>query len=240
MIKELLKKLIFREKSSSKTYIQFLRKKGVKIGDGCTIFYPRGTNIDYQNPQMLTIGNYVRIADGVRILTHDYSLSVLAHVKGDIVGSVKPVTIQDNVFIGMNAIILAGVTIGKNVIIGAGSIVTRDCEDDAVYAGNPARKICTLEELYNKRKDKEIEDAKRVAIQYYNRTGLIPDETILREYLMMFSNRKEEIPVELKKLMLDTGEYEKTKDFFDNTTPQFKDLDDFLRSCKIDKKTENR
>ena len=57
---------------------------------------------------------------------------------------------------------------------------------------------------------------------------------------MMFSNRKEEIPVELKKLMLDTGEYEKTKDFFDNTTPQFKDLDDFLRSCKIDKKTENR
>lgn len=94
--------------------------------------------------------------------------------------------------------------------------------------------------MYNKRKDKEIEDAKRVAIQYYNRTGLIPDETILREYLMMFSNRKEEIPVELKKLMLDTGEYEKTKDFFDNTTPQFKDLDDFLRSCKIDKKTENR
>ncbi|MGN9066979.1 acyltransferase [Ligilactobacillus agilis] len=240
MIKDTLKKLIFREKSDSNAYIHFLRKKGVKIGEGCTIFYPRGTNIDYQNPQMLTIGNYVRIADGVRILTHDYSLSVLAHVKGDIVGSVKPVTIQDNVFIGMNAIILAGVTVGRNVIIGAGSIVTKDCEDNSVYAGNPARKICTLEELYNKRKKKEIEDAKRVAIQYYDRVGLLPDEAVLREYLMLFSDRKMKIPNELDKLMLDTGEYKKTKKFFYNVTPQFENLDDFLRSCNINIETENR
>ena len=53
--------------------------------------------------------------------------------------------IGDNVWIGGGAIVLPGVTIGNNAIIGAGSVVTRDIPADTVAAGNPARVLKTLE-----------------------------------------------------------------------------------------------
>ena len=87
ILKETLKKAIYREKYSSETFIKFLKKKNISIGEHCTIYNPRNTIIDYQNPQAITIGNFVRIADGVKILTHDYSLSVVAGVTGNIIGS---------------------------------------------------------------------------------------------------------------------------------------------------------
>lgn len=52
-----------------------------------------------------------------------------------------PIVIEDNVFIGANAIVLKGVTIGKNSVIGAGAIVTRDIPANAIAAGNPAKVI---------------------------------------------------------------------------------------------------
>ncbi len=63
------------------------------------------------------------------------------------------IIIKDNVFIGLNSIILPGVTIGTNVVIGAGSIVTRSIPDNTIVAGNPARKICTINEFEIKRKN---------------------------------------------------------------------------------------
>jgi len=53
----------------------------------------------------------------------------------------KDIIIGENVWIGMNSIILKGVMIGDNSIIGAGSVVTKDIEKNSIYAGNPARKI---------------------------------------------------------------------------------------------------
>lgn len=55
-----------------------------------------------------------------------------------------PVIIEDNVFLGMNVLVLKGVKIGKNSIIAAGSIVTSDIEDNCIAAGIPAKKIKTL------------------------------------------------------------------------------------------------
>ena len=92
-------------------FIAYLRKCGIKIGSHCTFYDCNKVSIDTQNPCMLEIGDYVRITDGVQILTHDYSFSVLCSVEGDIVGSVEKVTIGNNVFIGRNAIILKGVQI---------------------------------------------------------------------------------------------------------------------------------
>lgn len=57
----------------------------------------------------------------------------------------KPVTIGDNVWVGGNCIILPGVSIGNNAIIGAGSVVTKDVPENAVVAGNPAKVIRYLE-----------------------------------------------------------------------------------------------
>lgn len=56
----------------------------------------------------------------------------------------KPVTIKEGSWVGANAIILPGVTIGRNAVVGAGSIVTKDVEDFTVVAGNPAKLIKKL------------------------------------------------------------------------------------------------
>ena len=232
-LRNFLKRIVYGQRFSSNTYINFLRKKGVQIGENCIIYNPRGTIIDYQNPQMVTIGNNVRIADGVKILTHDYSLSVVAGVTGDVIGSVKPVTIGNNVFIGMSAIILNDVTIGNNVIVGAGSVVTHDCASNFVYAGNPARKICSIDELYVKRKSREKEDARRLAQTFYEKTGKLPSDNVLREYLMLFSDRSNEVPSELIKLMKDSGNYKKCISAFREEKPAFRNFDDFIKWCNL-------
>lgn len=228
-LKNLIKK---RDYSNSAEYISFLRKKGVRIGENCIFYDVRTTSIDSQNPEMVEIGDYVRITSGVQVLTHDYSFSVLCSVCGDVVGSVEPVKIGNNVFIGRNAIILKGVTINDNVIIGAGAIVSKDCEPNSVYAGNPAKRICSIKEMYQKRKNKQLENAKTIAINYYNRTGKKPDASVLREYQMIFTKR-DSIPASLEELMKDSGCEQLCHDYYTNHEPEFNSLDDFLSWCGI-------
>jgi acetyltransferase-like isoleucine patch superfamily enzyme len=59
-------------------------------------------------------------------------------------GASKPVTIEDDVFIGMSALILKGVTLGQGCVVGGGSVVSRDVPPRAVVAGNPARVVRML------------------------------------------------------------------------------------------------
>jgi len=124
-----------------------LIKRGLKIGKN---FKRMGwCIIDPSHCWHIEIGDDVTFAPRVHILAHDTSTkNFLNHTK------VAPVKIEDNVFIGAGAIILPGVTIGKNTIIGAGSIVSGKIEPDSVYAGNPARFICKLEDYLNKEKAK--------------------------------------------------------------------------------------
>jgi acetyltransferase-like isoleucine patch superfamily enzyme len=79
-------------------------------------------------------------ASGVKIISanHDFKQRE-NHIKD------KPVIIEENVWIGANAVILPGVKIGKNSIVGAGSIVTKDVEENVIVAGNPARIIKRLD-----------------------------------------------------------------------------------------------
>lgn len=60
------------------------------------------------------------------------------------------VEIGNNVFIGADSIVLCNTRIGDNVIIGAGSVVTKDVPSNSVYAGNPAKLVCTFEEYQKK------------------------------------------------------------------------------------------
>jgi len=79
-IKEAVRKLIYHERRSSKSYIQHLRDKGASIGNGCEIFNPETVTI-------ITIGNNVQITRGVTILTHGYDWYVLKGVYGEVLGS---------------------------------------------------------------------------------------------------------------------------------------------------------
>jgi len=112
----------------------------------------------------ITIGNNVTIAWGGTIYDHNsHSLNYLdrrkdienlmsdlkenrSHVysKDWSVVKTKPIVIKDDAWIGMNVIILKGVTIGRGAVVGAGSVVTNDVPDWTVAAGNPARVVKEL------------------------------------------------------------------------------------------------
>ena len=91
--------------------------------------------------QRIEIGSHCLIATGVRIQDNDgHPLDSEKRRRGEPVSGedVKPVRILDNAWIGARAIILKGVTVGENAVVGAGSVVTRDVPANAIVAGNPA------------------------------------------------------------------------------------------------------
>lgn len=86
-MKQFIKKLIYREKYNSETYVDFLRKQGAKIGERVNIYAPNKTIIDMTRPWLLDIGDDVQITEEVTILTHGYDWSVLKGVYGEVLGS---------------------------------------------------------------------------------------------------------------------------------------------------------
>ena len=98
-------------------------------------------HLDKTNPKGVHIGENTVITPGVHILTHDY-------IRGD--GTFLDTYIGNNVFIGINSIIMAGVKIADNIIVGSGSIVTKDfLESYCTFAGNPAKVIKRNVEILN-------------------------------------------------------------------------------------------
>ena len=83
------------------------------------------------------IGDLTQIGPGVQILTADHPRIAAERARGVEFG--KPITIGRNVWIGGGAIILPGVTLGDDCVVGAGSVVTRDVSAGATVMGNPAR-----------------------------------------------------------------------------------------------------
>lgn len=124
------------------------RKAGVTIGTNCRLNdYPRWGS----EPWLITLGNHVEISLNVTFLTHDGATWCFRDQDRfkDVIRYGK-IIIEDNCFIGANCTILPGVHIGENTIVGAGSIVTKDLESNSVYAGVPARRICSLDKYAEK------------------------------------------------------------------------------------------
>ena len=118
----------------STTRACFVKWGGVKIGGKCFIY--KNVVFDRVAPERISLGKNVTITDGVKILTHFFDPSVPG--RNFRIGNV---VIEDDVFIGMGAIICNSVTIGKGAVIGAGAVVTKDIPPYQVWAGNPARYI---------------------------------------------------------------------------------------------------
>lgn len=188
--KEKIKVWLLGYKATEESYIKHLKKIGVKVGKNVKIYRPFNTTIDIQNPHLLTIGNDVQITGPVTILTHDYSWCVLKKKYGNIYGNQRKTTIGNNVFIGWGATILGGSNVGDNVVIGANSVVSGLVESNSVYAGNPAKKLMTLDEYYKKRKSRQLSEAVTFVQEYKKRFNKIPSEDKLNEYFFLFKPTK--------------------------------------------------
>lgn len=130
-------------------YIDYLRKRGVGIGENCDI---EKSAYFGSEPFLISMGNNVRITRNVKFITHDGGIWVLRNLNLVDNKSVKygKIVIGNNVNIGWDSIIMPGVSIGNNCIIGAGAIVTKDIPDNSVVVGVPGRVIETVSEYYNK------------------------------------------------------------------------------------------
>ena len=101
--------------------------------------------------EKIEIGDACMIAHGAYISDADWHG---IYDRAEPVGNTKPIILKDNVWVGDSAIICKGVTIGKNSIIGAGAVVTKNVPENCIYAGNPARLVKKINEKeFNTRKD---------------------------------------------------------------------------------------
>lgn len=117
------------------------------VDSGCELII--GTNVGISQTALIShcsliIGDFVKIGGGTCVYTTDFH-SLNPEVRST-VNDMKqrksaPVVIRDHAFIGAHCIILKGVTIGRNAIVGAGSVVTKSIPDNEIWAGNPAKFI---------------------------------------------------------------------------------------------------
>jgi len=104
--------------------------KGIKFGKKSAP--GTGSNQYIQGSNGIILGNNVRIGPGTAIISANHDPDdYTKHVK------TAPIIIGDDVWIGANCVVLPGVTIGSNVVIGAGSIVTKDIPSNSIAFGNP-------------------------------------------------------------------------------------------------------
>jgi acetyltransferase-like isoleucine patch superfamily enzyme len=114
----------------------------ITIGSNCGI-----SGSTFCSMTSITVGNHVEIGANCKIMDNDqHSMNPVERRKDirDNIGK-KPVVIDDDCFIGAGCIILKGTTLGKNCIVGAGSVVHGEFPDNSVIAGNPARIIKKVE-----------------------------------------------------------------------------------------------
>lgn len=230
MLKKWLKRLIFGHKADSEIYIRHLRKQGMRIGEGTQIFDPRRSFIDETRPWMVEIGKNVQITRGVTVLTHGYDWSVLKGVYGCVLGSCGKVTIGDNVFIGMNAILLKGAAIGENTIIGAGSVVTGPIPPNCVAAGNPARVISTLEAYLQKRRSAQEAEARQLVREYRAVYGKDPGEAELSELFWLFHNDPDYLPPSWQAKMRLLGNEEQSRQALRENQKAYENMETFLKA----------
>lgn len=147
-----------------KTFFKRVQNASIQIGDNCIFLSSKRSNLvglycpciisAEQKSAEIKIGNAcgfsgtriwaakrIIIGNNVRCGANSYITDTDSHNDDYRAGKDSEVIIDDNVWIGMNVIILKGVHIGKNSVIGAGSIVTKDIPENAIAAGNPCKII---------------------------------------------------------------------------------------------------
>lgn len=123
-----------------------LVSRGLQLGKN--VFIDSTVFIDPTVTWLISIGDECTLTKGVKILAHDASTKI--HLNYTKIGRIS---IGRRTFIGFDSIILPGVKIGENVIIGAGSVVTKDIPDYSIATGNPAVVVSSIPEYLEKHRE---------------------------------------------------------------------------------------
>ncbi len=230
---KILKIIKYPTKYNSEVFIRHLRKKGCLIGKGTYFFAPEKTYIDTKNGIFIKIGNYCKITKGVEILAHDYSYSVLRRVYHSIPKKASMTIIGNNVFIGINSIILSGSEIGDNVIIGAGSVVSGKIPSNEVWGGNPVRFICTLEDYYNKCQRNFEKGAILTIKQYNERLKRNPNIQELQYFSTLFLDNSENSKHEYLKMSFSGDDKNEVLDDLLKNKRKYNSLNELIKSNRI-------
>ena len=157
------------------------------------VFSNIGQNVHIQTrfipvySELISFHNNIIVGRKVEFVTHDAihavlnGMSIVDYKFKERIGCIE---IKDNCFIGAGSMILHGVMIGENCIIAAGSVVTKDCESNSVYAGVPAKRICSLDEYIEKR----IRSEQQGRAAYTSHNQQLTDDEIAEAWLIFQKN----------------------------------------------------
>lgn len=211
--------------------IRALQKKGVDIADDTILFGGQSIQIDLTRPSLIHIGSKTFLHNGFKLLTHDYATLVFINKYSEFISSSGRVWIGDNVWFGENVTVLKGSHIGDNCIIGINSVVMGEIPARSVAAGCPAEVICSIDENFEKRKNKSIEEAFEYARSIKERFGRNPRPIDFWEEFPLFVSGDEvdkypEIPI--KKQLGPAYDV-----WVKNHRAKFKSFEDFLKAAGL-------
>jgi acetyltransferase-like isoleucine patch superfamily enzyme len=126
-------------------WAEYLRRHGGlhAMGDRCSV----QTNVVITDPAYTRLGHNVSLS-GCTLFGHDGVVNMLRNAYGGELDRVGRIDIRDNVFIGHQAIVMPGVTIGPDAVVAAGAVVTRDVPPGCVVGGVPAKVIARTADLH--------------------------------------------------------------------------------------------
>ena len=182
-MKKIFQKLRAIYKAKTMDNIAYARNLGVTLGENCRIYTRRwGTE-----PWLISVGNKVTITNGVRFINHDGSTWLISDERGRR-QLFRKISIGNNVFIGMDSIILPGVKIEDNVIVAAGSVVTKSIPENSVVGGNPARIITEFNTYRDRVLSSYVADSEmNRKIPYKDRVNAVLDSSF-KDFLQMIIN----------------------------------------------------
>lgn len=171
----MIKKIINYYKRNFWKPEKYARSIGVKIGKNCLI----STKCFPSEPYLISIGSYCRIAKNVSFFTHGGLWSQRKKYNGlDYFGKI---CIGDYTYVGEGALIMPGVTIGNDVIVGAGSVVTKSIPDGKIAAGNPARIVGDTKDFVEKIKKYNVNSKEMTFEQKKNYLLSLSDDFFLNK-----------------------------------------------------------
>jgi len=151
----------------------FAKRIGLNL-NGRVSFYGVSRGMFGSEPWMISFGDNVVVAAECQFLTHDGGTTILRREHPELEWS-APIRVGNDVFLGYRTVVMPGVHIGDRVVIGACSVVTKNIPSNSVVAGNPARRLGTVDDYLEKLQ------AKSLGIGHL--TGAEKDDALRRIYL---------------------------------------------------------